>query len=67
MKNRKVVNEGSIGNVQDHPGDDDTDFDFDDAFTAGFGTGGGVINTGVTGPVQNGSGSGNTQNITYGR
>lgn len=67
MKNNRVVNTGSIGDVQDSSGDSgDSSFDLD-GFMAGFtrGNGGGVINAGTVGNVQNqtGSGSGNTQSI----
>ncbi|MCX4697012.1 hypothetical protein [Streptomyces sp. NBC_01373] len=63
MKNKRVINTGTTGHVQDQPGDD---IDDTDAFTAGMdATGTGVVNTGVTGPIQNASGTGNTQNITY--
>lgn len=69
MGNKRVVNTGQIGNVQDAASDDDgTGFDFNADFLAGLtGGGGGVTNTGVTGNVQNASGNGNTQSITYRR
>lgn len=59
--NRRVVNTGSIGNVQD-AADADIDDDMDDVTTT---THSGVINTGVMGNVQNSSGHGNAQNINY--
>lgn len=64
MRNSGVHNTGRIGNVQDNPGDDDSD---NSTFTAGMSSGGGVINTGVADNVQNQSGTGNTQNINYRR
>lgn len=64
FRNSRVVNTGSIGDVQD-AGDDD--FGFGAGFhddSAGNGHTG-VINTGVMGNVQNGSGNGNSQQINY--